>query len=461
MKITNLITAATLLIYPCLTLANIQSAPPNFDINKGGGRAVFVDFTKADYEIAFDIAQKQARLKSTIQFNAEESGFPIFDLIDEPGLVSLDGKPVGSELISSPVLNGEVTKFRIAKGEVTPGKHTLVIIHILKNYAPKFTAGSVSSGFFMSDLDSRGLLERYLPANMEYDQVEMQFEVEVLGAAEEHIIFSNGQQTQTSPAKWTIKFPSFYNSGSIYFHIRPATNTRIERFSYTSADKRTLPAVVYMTEVMRNDLNEYKAEIISSLQKFERLFGPFPHESVVVYATERESGGMEYAGATVTNMWALPHELAHSYYGRGVMPANGNAGWIDEAMATLVGGPYLPNPDAIQPTNMSGHSPYFRQNDSNGYYQGMNFLAYLDLVFGEKNDALTIKGFLKAWTEMVSKQIATTDHLQKSLEAYAEINLDELFQKHVYGKEIKSKTSPLTLPNPHMNPSPQTLQALQ
>jgi hypothetical protein len=43
---------------------------------------------------------------------------------------------------------------------------------------------------------------------------------------------------------------------------------------------------------------------------------------------------MEYCGATMTDPGALGHELTHSWFARGVMPANGNTGWIDEAVAS-------------------------------------------------------------------------------------------------------------------------------
>ena len=69
------------------------------------------------------------------------------------------------------------------------------------------------------------------------------------------------------------------------------------------------------------------------MRELEQTYGPYPHEALLIYCTGNISGGMEYAGATMTSLEALGHEITHSWFARGVMPANGNAGWIDEAIA--------------------------------------------------------------------------------------------------------------------------------
>lgn len=458
MKITKLfLTLFVLLLLTSSASAKLDIAPPNFEIgNKGQGKAVFVDFTSADYEITFDIPKARTFVKSTIHFTNDERGLPIFDLVDSPTKITIDGQSSDSQKIEAPRGNGDdFVEFRVVSQIVDPGNHTLVIEHELKS--AQYGKGTVSNGFFMSDLGSRALLERFLPANFEYDQLSMRFTIEVIGATEEEVIFTNGPLKQESSNLWSISFPNYFNQSSVYFHIRPKNGTEILNFNYSSIDDRKLPVTIYKTSG-RDNLEDIKDLVTDSLAKFEKLYGAFPHPTLTVYISN-VGGGMEYSGATITNDWALPHELAHSFFGRGVMPANGNAGWIDEAMATLVGGPYTADPNNVQSVNMSNHSVYYRDNDGNGYTYGMNFLAFLGLQFNQKNKTSSMNGFLKTWSEIAGKKVTTVQMLQTSLENYSKLNLGALFQKYVLGNAKATKT--FDLPNPHMKIDDETLARIQ
>ena len=55
------------------------------------------------------------------------------------------------------------------------------------------------------------------------------------------------------------------------------------------------------------------------LAELEADYGAYTHDSMTVYIAGR--GGMEHCGATITSMSALGHEITHSWFARGVMPA--------------------------------------------------------------------------------------------------------------------------------------------
>ena len=81
-------------------------------------------------------------------------------------------------------------------------------------------------------------------------------------------------------------------------------------------------------------LNQFVERTEHYINVLESNFGPFPHDSVTIFAKPGAGrGGMEYAGATATTLGSLRHELNHSYFARSAVPVNGNAGWIDEAIA--------------------------------------------------------------------------------------------------------------------------------
>src|SRR5262245_10921573 len=72
-----------------VAFAAYHQAPPAFDFQND--KAVFVDFDHADYIINYDVANKTVDIETTIEFYAEKEGHPIFDVVSEPSLVSIDG----------------------------------------------------------------------------------------------------------------------------------------------------------------------------------------------------------------------------------------------------------------------------------------------------------------------------------------------------------------------------------
>lgn len=428
------------LFIACSSLATASTtrlAPPDFELDDKSGKAVFVNFTTAEYDITFDIPNQIARVTSKIVFKTNATGMPVFDLVDEPTKILIDGKLSEQQLVSTPHLSDstDFSQLRVLKTMVKPGLHNMVIEHDLKAFAPIFLDGSVQGGFFMDDFDPRGLLERYLPANLEFDQVKMKFNINIIGGSRKELIFTNGQVETLSEHQWSIQFPAYFNCSAVFFDLRAENKTTVLQYSHKSPGEKILPITIYQDSAQNNDLNNFQAEIEKTLKIYEHHYGNFPYPTLTIFNNSKIGFGMEYAGAAVSDLHALPHELAHSYFGRGVMPANGNAGWIDEAMATFASEPGGANPSGITPLNMADHSPYFRANDTYGYYSGLNFLAYLGDIFHEKDSALGLNDFLNTWTRTYSKQAITTSMLQSALEKYSGLDLNDHFQTYVYGKE--------------------------
>jgi hypothetical protein len=409
------------------------NAPPSFKVGQAG-KAIFVDFLKADYQVVFDVANTETKITSLIQFQNDEIGMPVFDLIDNPDAVVLDGETVTSMLMETPhqARNPEFSQIRVIQSIVQPGAHQLVVRHTLKTFPAKYQDGGVESGFFMSDFDSRGLLERYLPANFEFDQLAMTLKVSVVGGSQQESLFTNGNIQTQSDSQWTIEFPSYFNCSALYFHIRPKAETSEVKYTLNSIDGREIPVAIYTPTGPGSNLQPFKKILDETFLSDEKLLGPFPHQSITVYISGLIGAGMEYAGAMTTDFDSLPHEFTHSYFGRGVMPANGNAGWIDEAMTSLVSGPQFPVPDDIKPKNMANHSAYYRANDTFGYYEGQNFLNYIGKLFSEKSPNLSLNLFLKNWIAQRHQQVITTEILRAEMEKYSGLDLNDTFQKYVY-----------------------------
>ncbi|MDZ4677458.1 MAG: hypothetical protein SGI74_08105 [Oligoflexia bacterium] len=398
----------------------IENAPPAFSIN--GGKAIYVDFKDAKYEIVYDLKNKTAVATSTINFQSFEEGMPIFDSVAEPVSVSIDGKSVIQGLISDPQSQ---TKMRLVKQSFAPGMHKMVVV---TNLAPTFATNGVRNLFAMTDLDDRGYLEKYLPANLEYDQVGMTFTIDILGIQGEQDFFTNGQLSKLKDSKWMIEFPEYFTSSSLYFHTAPKGQFHLKDFNIASMDGRSLPVRVYGESL--DTVNRFIPAIEKSIKGLEVKYGPWRHSSVTVYASSTMGGGMEYSGATVTSMWALNHELTHSYFARGVMPATGNSGWIDEAITTWSD----ENPGQVSTfnygsTGMGGRSVYRRYTDGQAYRAGVAFMSFMDFLM-QKQGGLNV--FLNKLLQTSLRKTITTPQLEAGMSSFVGFSLNKYFKDYIY-----------------------------
>jgi hypothetical protein len=441
--------------------AGPRLAPPPLEVPGEDARAVFVDFTRAEYFITYDVPAQETRVTSVITFDAPEAGFPIYDLVPAASEVMVDGKAV-TETELTPAEDAEPVK--VLHVFVAGGPHELRVTHRLKDeaQAPVFKDGTVHSGFFMNDDEGR-YLQYYLPSNHEFDAYAMTFHVEIIGSQSEPAFFTNGTLTRKDATHWKVAFPDWYNTSSVFFNTRPRSSVRELPFAIEDGALPVVQGLAYLdAEAPASLLEEFRDGAIAAVREFQGRFGPFPHRQLVIRGTSF-GGGMEYAGATVSSMWALKHEIAHSYWGRGVMPANGNAGWIDEAMATLTGGPYSPS-TSVATTNMAAHSPYYTANDGHGYGQGMNFLYVLGERFHAANPALSMDGFLATWLRAREHAVVTTEDLRDHLEAYSGKDLDADFQRYVYGVDRAARAArpaDAARARVHLRLTPEQLRQLQ
>jgi len=266
--------------------------PKSFSVS--GGKAVFADFTEANYSITYDVTQKKATVVAEIKLETAEAGFPIFDSVTAPTSVTLDGSAVTAIETKTP--NNETT-LRFVNKLISAGSHTLKIEVPLSTLV-EFTTEGVKSAFWTSDLDEREFLERYLPANFEYDQVKMTFLVKFIGAKTKQVIYTNGVVSETESNTYRITYPAYYTASSLFFHAVPQGATSELRFSLKSIDGRDIPAVVYFgRSSFSASLEKLKNKTTEVFHELESDYGPFPHPSITVL--QAGMGGMEYCGATM------------------------------------------------------------------------------------------------------------------------------------------------------------------
>lgn len=418
-------------------------------------KAVFVDFLTADYQITYNADKKVASVTATMKFIAPEGGLPIFDSFTEPTAVSLNGEAMTSTAVQTP--NRETT-VRVINKDVKPGQHTMVISVPLSTLV-EFKDGGVRSAFWTSDLNDRNFLERYMPAGLEYDQVKMTFNITFEGGKVKQKIYTNGNVEEIKNSRgnaFKISYPHYFNASSIFFHTVPEGATDELRFSLKSIDGREIPAVVYygksilggLTSLTR--LKDLTTEIFHEL---EGDYGAWPHQSIVVY--NAGSGGMEYCGATMTSVSALGHEMFHSYFARGVMPANGNSGWIDEALASWRDDGYQSLSTLSGTSKMSNHPYYTRKTDMAAYSFGERFMSYLD---GKLKSKGGLKPFMRHMVENRKFSPLFVESFQKEMSEFYGVAVEEDFKKYTYGTE---NSFPTTLKSSHKVHKKMTIEELK
>lgn len=391
-----------------------------------GGNATFVDFTQAKYYLTYDVANKKASYKAIITFTQKNTGKPIFDVVQKPKMALLEQDFVRDLEISTP--NNE-TKVRIIDQELAAGSHTLTLEGDIVNLV-KFDKGTVSAAHWTSDLRDRGYLENYLPTNLEYDQYSMTFYVNIIGTNKPHRLYANGSITaQNNKLKFKFTYPKYFTASSGFYHLAPVGAFEELQFDFTSVSGAKIPVLIYGKSDTTN-FTEYKTTTLKTLNELESDYGAFPHPQVVVYNNGK--GGMEYCGATMTEYWALEHELTHSYFARGLVPANGNAGWIDEAIASWRDDSYPRRTMMEGSSSLSSHAYYTRETDDLAYSYGANFISYLDGKIVSNVDSKGFKSFLKHAREKYLFVPYTVELFVQWMEEYYEFSLMHDFKTYTY-----------------------------
>jgi hypothetical protein len=417
------------------SFANLHQAPPNLELSRDS-KGVFVDFISKKTLITYDVKSKVAIAKSTITFEQKISGKAIFDILVNPSVIKLNGQVVTSSQTS---MNG-ISKVHYLNKASESGTNTLYVENkITKNI--QWNSSYIKSAFWMSDLSDRSFIEQYLPSNLEYDQYKMDFEVKILNANDDHSLYTNGEVLEVSKNHWSVSYPDKFSASSLYFHLTKKGMIPELNRVYKSIDGREIPVKVYTHQ----SLSKFMNETLKVLAELEADYGPWPHDQVLIYGAG--SGGMEYSGATITSFRALGHELIHSYFARAVMPAHGNAGWVDEAIASWRDAGYRSySRRSLSRTQMAAHSVYRRSTDRNAYTKGMRFIGHLNSKFSQNE---SFKVFLKSFFDENKFRPFKTHEFKSAIEKFYNTSLDDEFDRYIYGKKGVSKDRDILMENPY------------
>lgn len=403
---------------------------------------VFLDFKDSKSVITYDLKNFTVSAETNIHFYQATTGHSIFDLNPTAEEIKIDGNSASA---TTKYLPENVSQVEVIDQIIAKGDHQMSIKNKIDTLVSFDSYNkSVRSAFWMSDLSDKKYLERYLPTNLEYDQYQNTFEIKIINTTVEHQIYANGDIREIGFNHFEITFPEYFTSSSVFFHLTEKGAYTEERFEYTSIDGRKIPVTIYSNL----NLQAFKEDTLRILAELEGDYGPWPHEQVLIYGDGM--GGMEYSGATRTSRSALGHELHHSYFARNMMPSRGNAGWIDEALASWRDNGYdRTSVGSLQYSKMGGHSIYRRTTDQDAYSKGARLMAYFNYRLEDKGG---LKPFLKKYFEEHKTESFLTATFKNDLEAYLGQELNNIFNPYVFGRNyLTGETLKI---NYNSNPNP-------
>ncbi len=434
--------------------------PPSFKVD--GKNVVFGDILKVDSTVVLDVQARKSTVKAVVEIEMAEKGQPVIELVPRATKVKVNGKDIDASAYADVKEPANESSFKVIGVELEPGKHTVEIEYEM-NAGVRFSGDSVEVFLRKSDLDNRSMDEQYFPTNLEYDQYPGSITFDVRGTEAKHRIMSNGDVSEAG-GKLTVTFPAHYNTASLFLNVINPTKFSISEDVFTSMDGRKIPLVVYTpgSGVTPGKLPDRFGEGVGlkppaptvpngdsslvgdaaahrgveltkqALAKHEKDFGPYPHPRILVRVSG--SGGMEYSGATETSLSALAHELHHQWFARSAQPANGNSGWIDEALASWHDNGYPTSKSAPwSPRKLSGFPAWHRVTPQAAYSHGASLMAYLDGVFEPKGGLRPVVArFFAAYKEKVFSTEQFLEHLKQEGKDLS-FDFDALFKSQVYG----------------------------
>jgi len=172
----------------------------------------------------------------------------------------------------------------------------------------------------------------------------------------------------------------------------------------------------------------------SVLNMLQDDFGPLPMErGLSVLLTTDYGGGMEYFGGTISDGWALQHEIVHMYFGTSTVARTWRDSWWDEAINVwyLWPGGYDSLWSGYESDIVSGQTPVQPSFDTRAYNEGA---AIFELVADRVGGREALIDALAAIRADHTFAPFTTGDLIIYLEEFTGVDLSEEFARWVYGQ---------------------------
>lgn len=432
---------------------NTELAPPTFDYKNNN--VVFVDIAKVNSELSINVDSQRILGKATVFFAAPTAGVPVIDLAPSPSAVNINGSTLSLESYERIADPTDVTKLRVLdfKVEENSCNKLTVEYEIDKESLSEgmINFGSNGAELLTDMFDGHGrsfftffvpeYWEQFAPSNLEFDRYKQELTLRLISSSAtlaEHEVFSNGSvsKSQDEIPTWLISYPEYFSTSSFFLHLYQKDN-----YKTITREHNGIPITLYAKKESTVDFENAYSITTEAFDEMERDYGAYVHGKFLAYLinnnTPKGASGIEYPGATVTKLTSLRHEIFHSWFARGVFPADGSSGWIDEALAVWFTRNYtgsFPIDHNTAPTKLVQDSPYNRGGNLIVFSFGSSVMSALEKTLTQTGN--NFRGILsELYLDFVKKPIST-DIFQKYLEQKSGQDLGFFFDKFIYGEDI-------------------------
>lgn len=177
------------------------------------------------------------------------------------------------------------------------------------------------------------------------------------------------------------------------------------------------------------------------LATLEQDFGPLPMPALDVLLTTEYGGGMEYYGGTISDGWALQHEIVHMYFGCSTVARTWRDSWWDEAINIWYLWPtsWSPLPFGWGSDIVSGRTPVMPAFDTRAYDEGAAVFEQVADRIGGRQALIDV---LRVVRDDHTFDPFTTADLIRFIEAETGVDLSEEFATWVYGNQARAAAIP-------------------
>lgn len=426
------------------TLAVFVHAPAPLVVD--GLLTVPIHIRKLRGRVALDVQTRRGYVDALMIYEVgPSSGCALFDLRQSIDQAWLDGRSIPTgRLRAREVGEGPYATMRVVDVPQTArSTHTLRLRYRLGQphsdrggaYPPVLAAQGdrrMRWSFGMGDLFDGRHLEMWFPSNLPFDQFPFELSITLTGAPAKHTLITNGAVTTSGPHRWQITFPAWFSSVSQMVELRPTDdldNARTRVVLATSG--RRVLVDVWKPKGHNESLAQEALRIGRMLEANEAIFGPFLAARYTCFFHDAD-GGMEYAGATTTSSGALEHEVLHSWFARGVMPASDADGWWDEAFTTYVTSGVAPTPLDFDrpPIELCSRRPFQRHTDPAAYLEGSRLFSGMAEMTG---DSCLRRSMGKLFQSYARKCLSTAELEEHLVLDTGAVRIVDAFHRFVYG----------------------------
>lgn len=423
--------------------------PPPFAVD--GVAHVLLDLRRVEAELVFNTSTREIRGAAVVEFAAGGvAGFPLFDLRQSITRAVLDGEELApGTLVRVELPAGDTTMIAVQRLLDPCSEHTLEIEYAVEALDSDtsfiFVNDAIAWATQLFDYPAQSFAEKWFPSNLIHDVHDLTVDLLLADAPILHAVLANAPVVELGPNHWRIDYVDV-TSMSPMIQLCPA-GSALGQVAEVEVGDVTVEVEAWSCTTWTDappDLAAVTPTLADALQYSHGELGPYPHGDRFVAVMIANSGAysMEYPGATVTESWAVRHEVFHSWIGRGVRPLTQRDAWFDETWTDYaVDDAYMTTPidPAAPPVELAGDNLWVRTFPIKAYTTGPQVFASIAAEVGQDDFRAALRDFYAAYTG----QAIATETLEREL--HCRIGGDlvrQRFHRFIYGRDGEAPAPP-------------------